>query len=168
MSSLKTLYIVRHAKSSWDYEGISDLDRPLKLKGIRDAYEMARRVKIECQFPDLLISSPAIRALHTAEIFTRVLELNHNKLCIDEKIYGSGLGVIKKLLSDQDESIKRLMIFGHNPDFSELATILSGKPYIELPTCGVVRFDFEVSQWALISSKNMKNMILDSPKKELS
>lgn len=166
MPSFKTLFIVRHAKSSWDYENISDVDRPLKHRGIRDAYEMARRVKIERQFPDLLISSPAIRALHTADIFTRVLELNFSKLRIDERLYGSGLGVIKKLISEQDDSIKKLMIFGHNPDFSELATALSGKPYIELSTCGVVRFDFDTSQWSSISGDNMKNMILDYPNKD--
>ncbi len=148
MPSFKTLFIVRHAKSSWDYENISDVDRPLKLKGIRDAYEMARRVKIERQFPDLLISSPAIRALHTADIFTRVLELNLSKLRIDERLYGSGPGVIKKLISEQDDSIKNLMIFGHNHAITAFVNTY-GSQYIDnVPTCGVVIIEFDINKWS--------------------
>jgi phosphohistidine phosphatase len=163
---LKTLFIVRHAKSSWDLENISDIDRPLKLKGIRDAYEMARRVKIERQFPDLLISSPAIRALHTADIFTRVFEMKYAQLKIDERIYGGGSGIIKQLISEQVSSVKRLMIFGHNPDFSELASVLSGKSYFEVPTCGLVRIVFKAADWASVSNENMQSMSFDFPKKE--
>ncbi len=166
MSSSKTLFIVRHAKSSWDYENISDTDRPLKHKGIRDAYEMARRVHIERLIPELILSSPAIRALHTADIFVRVFEIKYTNLKIDERIYGSGVGVIKKLIGEQDDQFNRLMIFGHNPDFSELATVLSGKPYINIPTCGLVRLDFDVSTWASISKDNLKAMSMDFPKKE--
>ncbi|MBN1117730.1 MAG: histidine phosphatase family protein [Bacteroidales bacterium] len=166
MSSFKELFIVRHAKSSWDYENISDIDRPLKLKGIRDAYEMARRIKIERKIPDLMISSPAIRALHTADIFMRVLEDKYSKLKIDERLYGSGVGVIKKLLAEQTNSIKVLMIFGHNPDFSELATVLSGSSYLELISCGVAYLKFETSDWSSVSHENIKEFKIDSPKNE--
>lgn len=164
--TLRTLFIVRHAKSSWDLENISDIDRPLKLKGIRDAYEMARRVKIERQLPDLLISSPAIRALHTADIFTRVFEIKYAQLKIDERIYGGGIRIIKKLISEQVSTVKRLMIFGHNPDFSELASVLTGKSYFEVPTCGLARIVFKAPDWASVSSENMQSMSLDFPKKE--
>ena len=166
MSSTKTLFIVRHAKSSWDYEDISDVDRPLKHKGIRDAYEMARRVKIERVIPELILSSPAIRALHTADIFTRVFEIKFAKLKIDGRIYGSGVGVIKKLIGEQDNKINRIMIFGHNPDFSELATVLSGKPYIDIPSCGLVRLDFDATIWESISKDNLSAISFDFPRKE--
>jgi phosphohistidine phosphatase len=166
MSSKKTLFIVRHAKSSWDLENISDIDRPLKLRGIRDAYEMARRVKIERQIPGLLISSQANRALHTANIFVRVFEINYDNLKIDERLYGTGVGVIRKIISEQPASVKRLMIFGHNPDFSELATVLTGDHYFEVPTCGIVKIDFDAADWASISHENMKSMSFDYPKKE--
>lgn len=166
MSTKKTLFIVRHAKSSWDLENISDIDRPLKLRGIRDAYEMARRVKIERQIPDMLISSQAIRALHTADIFVRVFEINYDNLKIDERLYGTGVGVIRKIISEQPASIKRLMIFGHNPDFSELATVLTGEHYFEVPTCGIVKLEFDAADWASISHENMKKMSFDYPKKE--
>ena len=73
MKQNKILHVVRHAKSSWDYDGIADIDRTLKSKGIRSAYEISRKMKLSQQLPQLIISSPAIRALHTAVIFARVL-----------------------------------------------------------------------------------------------
>lgn len=167
MSSEKLLYIVRHAKSTWDYENISDIDRPLKLRGIRDAYEMARHIKIECKVPCQVISSPAIRALHTADIFMRVFEIKYSRFKIDERLYGSGIGVIKKVISEQENSLKTLMIFGHNPDFSELATVLSGKSYFEIPTCGVVSLTFDAPDWESISHINLKLINFDYPKKPL-
>jgi phosphohistidine phosphatase SixA len=87
----KELFIVRHAKSSWDLENISDIDRPLSLRGIRNAYEMARHLKIERNIPELFISSPANRALHTATIFLNVFELLFDKLKIDNRLYGLGV-----------------------------------------------------------------------------
>lgn len=167
MTEVRTLFIVRHAKSSWELEEISDIDRPLKLKGIRDAYDMARRVKINHEIPDLIISSPANRALHTAIIFTGVLEVKHSHLKVDERLYGSGIGVIRKVLSEQDSSLKSIMIFGHNPDFSELATVLSGNEFIEMPTCGVFRISFKTGDWKSISSETAIENQLDYPKSNL-
>ncbi len=166
MPKRKTLFIVRHAKSSWDLENISDIDRPLKLRGIRDAYEMARRVKIERQMPELLISSQAIRALHTADIFVRVFDYKYEKLKIDERLYGTGASVIQQVISEQDASLKSLMIFGHNPDFSELATVLTGGAYLEVPTCGIVKIEFDTPDWTSLSQENLKYMNFDFPKKE--
>ena len=166
MSEERNLFIIRHAKSSWDIESLSDVDRPLKLRGIRDAYDMARRIKINRSFPNLLISSPAIRALHTANIFARVLEVKFSSLLIDERLYGSGVGVIRKILSELDSSIKNLMIFGHNPDFSELATVLSGEDFLDLPTCGVYQLTFKSSDWHSISHQNRTDIHFDFPKKE--
>jgi phosphohistidine phosphatase len=166
MTSEKTLIIVRHAKSTWEYENISDIDRPLKLKGIRDAYDMARKTKIERLIPGIVISSPAIRALHTADIFIRVLEIKYSKLKLDERLYGTSVGVIKKVIGEQDDALKSLMIFGHNPDFSELATVLSGNDFIEIPTCGLVKITFDSPDWKSIGSSTVKDIFIDFPKKD--
>jgi phosphohistidine phosphatase len=166
MSSERILFIVRHAKSSWDYEDVSDLDRPLKLKGVRDAYETARQIKLDGNLPVRLISSPAIRALHTASIFMRVLELKFTYLAIDERLYSSGVSVIKKVISEQDSHITKLMIFGHNPDFSELASALSGKPYVEMPTCGLCKIFFDTDNWGSISSSQVKEVVYGYPVNE--
>lgn len=168
MSTKRTLLVVRHAKSSWEMEGVSDIDRPLKHRGIRAAYEMSRRLKIECLVPEKLIASPANRALHTAVIFNRVFEHRNAKLFIDERLYATGVSTIMRLISEQDEACKRLMIFGHNPDFSELSSRLTGSSYIELPTCGVCCIHFESASWGSISAANMIDYYTDKPKnKEL-
>lgn len=163
MESERILFIVRHAKSSWEYDNASDIDRPLKPKGIRDAYEVARKMKLERIMPDLLISSPAIRALHTATIFLRVFELKFQQLSIDERLYGSGVGVIKKIIGEQDANHNQLMLFGHNPDFSELAAALTGKAYIDLPTCGLCKISFNSPDWESISSANVVEVTYGYP-----
>ena len=166
MSFIKTLYIVRHGKSSWDYENISDIDRPLKLRGIRNAYEMARRLKIDCNVPELFISSPANRALHTASIFLNVYELSYSNLQVDERLYGSGLSEILEVVKSQHPTVNKLMIFGHNPDFSELASTFAKNSFVNLPTCGIAIFEFKCSLWEEISKENLENEYYDFPKKE--
>ncbi|MBN1950443.1 MAG: histidine phosphatase family protein [Bacteroidales bacterium] len=166
MPAKKELFILRHAKSNWDLEEISDMDRPLKLRGIRNAYEMARRMKIERRIPQLFISSPANRALHTASIFLRVLEISYNKLLVDERLYGRGTDEILELITSQDNSINKLMIFGHNPDFSELVRRYAKNQVFELPTCGLAKFTFSCQKWSEISKELQTNEFFDFPKKE--
>ncbi len=165
MASKRYLYIVRHAKSSWDYEEVSDMDSPLKLRGIRDAYDMARTVKIEYGLPSLFISSPANRALHTANIFLRVFGAKFSLLNIDERLYETGTGVVRKLISEQSDEVSSLMIFGHNPTFSELASVLSSELYVDMPTCGIYRIEFDTPNWELIAKENMTDVSFVYPKK---
>ena len=162
----RVLYIVRHAKSSWDYEEISDIDRPLKHRGIRNAYEMARRLKIERNIPELLISSPANRALHTATIFLTVFEKDYSGLRIDHHLYGQGMNSVLNTIMAQPPEIKKLAIFGHNPDFSQLVAQFVSEPFIELPTCGMAVFTFNCNSWSDISKDTVVSELVDFPKKE--
>lgn len=166
MSSKRILYVIRHAKSSWDYEGVADLDRPLKYRGISNAYEMARRLKINRDHPDFIISSPAIRALHTAMIFKKVFNLPDKHLIINSALYSCGPDEILDVIKSQDAAIKRIMIFGHNPDFSELVSHLTKKIHLDLPTCGMARLEFDAGDWNSISLENVKSEHVDFPKKE--
>jgi phosphohistidine phosphatase len=162
----KSLFIVRHAKSTWDYENISDIDRPLKLSGIQDAYEMARRLKINGNVPEYLISSPANRALHTANIFLNVLGLSYDRLRIEPQFYSKGTEEIFSFIKSMSSSWHKVMIFGHNPDFSELARQFARQPFLELPTCGIIIFTFECKEWADINKDNLKTESIDFPKKD--
>jgi phosphohistidine phosphatase len=166
MPTKKVLYIVRHAKSSWDYENISDIDRPLKLKGIRNAYEIARQLKIERNIPEFFISSPANRALHTACIFLNVFEISFDKLKINPVLYGDGITGILQVIGSQPSTLRKLMIFGHNPDFSDLARTYVKQPLLEIPSGGVVILTFDSMEWSNISRENLKNEIFSFPKKE--
>jgi phosphohistidine phosphatase len=162
----KELFIVRHAKSSWDIENISDIDRPLSLRGIRNAYEMARRLKIERNVPEVFISSPANRALHTAAIFVTVFELQYEKLRIDTRLYGHCMPDMVDILASQPADIRKIMIFGHNPDLTEFARLFAKKPIFDLPTCGLVQFTFNCKNWSEIGKESLTSEFMDFPKKE--
>ena len=166
MSKEKVLFIVRHAKSSWDIENISDVDRPLKLRGIRDAYEMARRLKINRIYPQYFISSPANRALHTANIFMTVFEVDYKNFCIEPRFYEKGAKTILEVIRSQPTEIDNLIVFGHNPDFSELVRGFANESFFELPTCGVVILKFACDSWKEISKNNLTSEFFDYPKKD--
>jgi phosphohistidine phosphatase len=166
MPTKKVLYIVRHAKSSWDYENISDIDRPLKLKGIRSAYEMARELKISRNVPESFISSPANRALHTACIFMGVFEVSFEKLKIDPVLYEKGADGILQVIKSQPSNLRKLMIFGHNPDFTDIARSLVSQPLLEIPSGGIVILTFDTLNWSEISRDNLKSEVFNFPKKE--
>lgn len=167
MGKSRILHIVRHAKSSWDYEDISDLDRPLKVRGIANAHEMARRMKIRNTLPSLLISSHANRAFHTAIIFARVIELPFNQLRIDPDLYGSDVETIYHVIKNLDDKYRSVMIFGHNPEFSNLANFLTRDPMDDIPTCGMVSITFDTDKWKEIGKDRVTDVFFDFPKKEM-
>lgn len=100
MNKHKTLIIVRHGKSEWDYNELTDIDRPLAERGVGNSYKMAKRLFKKNITPDLLISSPAIRALHTAIIFSREMEIPLSKLKVNETLYFSSENEILSLVQD--------------------------------------------------------------------
>jgi phosphohistidine phosphatase len=162
----RELFIVRHAKSSWDIDNISDIDRPLILRGIRNAYEMARRLKIERNIPEKFITSPANRAMHTASIFINVFELPFEKLIIDNRLYEHGIQDILSVIKTEPSKTRKLMIFGHNPDISGLLKLFTKKPLTEIPTCGILIFTFECNEWKDIIKSAVTSEFMDFPKKD--
>jgi len=167
MKKRKTLQIVRHAKSSWDYNDISDIDRPLKLKGIQSAYEMARRIKIRNALPELIITSPANRAIHTAIIFARVFEFPLSKIKVEENLYATEEDFITDLIKKTDNSISSLMVFGHNPELTNLVNIFVKNTIENISTAGIVTLIFDIEKWKDISKKKLVSEQFDFPKKNL-
>jgi phosphohistidine phosphatase len=165
MKNLKRFTIVRHAKSSWEYDGVSDLDRPLNNKGILDSNRMAGALDQEKYFPDKIISSPANRALHTAVIFARVMEYPFYKITIDQTIYGAYEDEIIRMLKGMDNDWRSVMIFGHNPVVTNLTNMFLKKSIDNLPTTGVASFLFNTEYWDEISPASVKTEFLDYPKK---
>jgi phosphohistidine phosphatase len=161
----KKLYIVRHAKSSWDYEDISDIDRPLSLRGINDAGLMADRLKSRRNIPSLIMTSPACRALHTATIFARTFNLPWEQLRIVEKMYPGSVDDMLKILEKVENSYPSVMIFGHNPAFTEFANYFLSQPVDNVPTAGVVALNFPGDNWKDL--KHLQPVIedFDFPKK---
>jgi phosphohistidine phosphatase len=159
---MKTLYLVRHAKASRDDPKLADRDRPLNERGLRDAPAMAKRMAKKKVEGALLVSSPALRALTTAQLFADALGRARESIVIDERVYAASVDELLAVIHDLDDRHDSAMLFGHNPEFSELASRLAGKA-VEMPTCAVARFGFDVHDWAGIGSQAAERFTLDEP-----
>jgi phosphohistidine phosphatase len=166
MKHLRVLHVVRHAKSAWDYNDVADIDRALKPRGIKNAYEISRELKLNDLIPKKIISSPANRALHTAVIFARVFGYSLNHLEISNILYESSLEKIMDLIRNTQDEYKSLMIFGHNPDVTDLANHYLDPSIDNVPTSGVVTLKFSASNWKLIDRRNFEGHLFNFPNKE--
>lgn len=144
-----TLYLVRHAKSSWSHPGLRDHDRPLNDRGLRDAPRMAQLlVEHQGARPDLLVSSTAKRALSTAVYFAEAFGIDTEDIQREPRIYEAYPEDIVRLLSEMPESAKTVMLFGHNPTFTIFANMFAGDDLIEnVPTCGIVKIVSSAPDW---------------------
>jgi phosphohistidine phosphatase len=160
---MKTVWLVRHAKSSWDIDLLDDINRPLNNRGYQDAVDMAQRMKKKVGEP-LLVSSPAIRAVSTALIFAQHFGIDPSQIRIRATLYGTSPTQYCSTMAAQADEINELFIFGHNPIISETANFLSGTTISEIPTCGIVGIAFEESTWKKAISGMGKIIHYDFPK----
>jgi phosphohistidine phosphatase len=163
---MKTLYLVRHAKSSWDYPELDDIDRPLSKRGKRNAPEMGKRLAAQNILPQLLITSPAKRALATARRIADEIGFPRESIKLDEKLYLASVEDIVAVIRKADEAAGSLMLFGHNPGFTDAANRLCGSDIYNIPTGGVVGIQFEVDSWADVVEGEGRFLFFDFPKKE--
>ena len=162
---MKYLFLTRHAKSSWGNPGLADIDRPLNERGKKAAPFMGKLIVDKGEKPDLLISSPANRALSTAKAFGGAMGLVENDIIIDRTIYGAGAQQLLELVQDQDDLYKSIMLFGHNPTFTSFVNLLTGNNIMNVVTCGVIRIDFEFSSWTNIDFGSGRLVYYEYPKK---
>lgn len=161
---MKTLYINRHAKSSWANMGMADFDRPLNNRGENDAPMMGKRLKEKGVIPDHILSSPANRAISTARTIATEIGYLLENIKEDRNLYHASDVSILEIIKQQDDENDSLIIFGHNPGFTDLASILSGRWFDNIPTCGIVALKFKVSKWNEISAGNGEISFFDYPK----
>ena len=164
---MKTLYLVRHAKSSWKYPQLTDFDRPLNKRGQRDAPEMGRRLKDREVVPDLLLASPANRALTTCHEIARKIGYPQQDIQTNENIYHAGTGTLLRIVQKVPDSYQSLMLFGHNPGFTDFANELAGTEIWNIPTCGIFACTFSVTRWSDIDFGKGRMVFYDYPKKDL-
>lgn len=146
---MKTLILVRHGKSSWEYS-VGDKDRPLLERGINDALLVSDKFHEGNLKIDSIFSSPANRALHTAMIFCRQLYFSLDKFRTTEWLYDFSGEEVLQFVKELDNDLETVMIFGHNHAFTFIANSL-GNTYIEnVPTSGLVQLKFDVNDWASI------------------
>ena len=141
---MKTLFLVRHAKSSRDEPSLPDKDRPLNDRGKRDAPKMGERLAKRDVVPNLILSSPAKRALNTTQIIAKKLDYKLADIVVDERLYATAADDLLHVIRKLGTKPKSVMLFGHNPELTELAHSLSNK-ITHLPTCAVAEFTFDVN-----------------------
>jgi phosphohistidine phosphatase len=151
---MRLLSLIRHAKSSWDYPELGDFERPLNARGRRDAPEMARRLAVELERPLRLVSSPALRAITTAQIFADTLGLKLADIRIEPRIYDATLGTLLHLVNSLDDGDPHVVLFGHNPGFTDLAQLFADPPFGEMPTCGALTLRFEAPLWREVAPRS--------------
>jgi len=141
----RTLYLLRHAKSSWKDASLRDFDRPLKSRGREAAKQIGKRLASEKPQPVLVVCSPAARTRETAEIV-----LKHSGLKVDvlfaQRIYEASLRDLLHVVSDIPDDKEVVMMIGHNPGFEELVSYLSGE-YRRMPTCALAKIRLDVGTW---------------------
>ncbi len=163
-----TLYLVRHAKSSWGNPGLRDHDRPLNERGLHDAPRMAQLLVDQGVQPDLLVSSPAKRALTTAFFFAEAFKLEANEVLREPNIYEAFPQEILRIISALPASAQTVLLFGHNPTFTEVANHFIENDFIEnVPTCGVVKITSTAASWPEFYEGNSKVAACYFPKEVL-
>lgn len=161
---MKELIIVRHAKSSWKDAGLNDRERPLNKRGQQDAPEMGAHLARRKHRPDLIVSSPAVRALETARIIAKRLSYPRKKIAVLDRLYGAGIVELLDVIRSADDSVTTLMLFGHNPGLTELANHLGPRPIPNLPTCGVLHLGFDADTWSTVGYARGDEVLFDFPK----
>ena len=161
---MKTLTLVRHAKSSWKDASLGDRKRPLNKRGKRDAPVMGRRIAAHGIRPSLIISSPAKRAWTTAQIIARELGYPLEFLQREEQLYLASLDDFLDVLVAQDEGFNSVMVVGHNPGMTDFANFLSPGLTHNLPTAGVVSVEIDQEHWKLYDRPQTRLLVHDYPK----
>lgn len=161
---MKKIILIRHGKSAWDYPELTDHERPLAERGLRDVPEMAARLKEKGFFPDLILSSTAVRAAHTAELIAEGLGINHGQIRFQDNLYHSSAGLLQKVLQGQDDQHELIFLVGHNPGMNELIWHLGGDME-NLPTSGMFGFTILDHRWMNVKPEYAKPWFFDYPKK---
>ena len=163
---MKTLLLVRHAKSSWDNAQLNDMDRPLNDRGKRDAPVMAQRliqanIKIE-----LFVSSPARRARSTAEIFIREFGGKTTDILLIPDLYHASLPTFKEVVSGLDEKAGSAALFSHNPGITAFVNTLTSVRLDNMPTCGIFAVTSLAATWSEFLTSGTTFWFFDYPKRE--
>jgi phosphohistidine phosphatase len=165
---MKTIYLVRHAKSSWNYPELDDFERPLNKHGRRSALLMGTILNKRKAAPDLVISSPANRAAMTARMLADAIRYPLDKIQYSETIYMSDKHVLLQFIGNIDDSVNQAMVIGHNPGLTELANCIGDQPIDNIPTGGICRMDLKITSWKEAREHGAKLRFLEFPKKHAS
>ena len=161
---MKVLTLVRHAKSSWKNAYLADVDRPLNKRGQRDAPMMGKRLAQRGYYTDALVSSPAVRALATAEAIAIEIEYPWEEIVVDQRLYGADVTDWLEVIHNLDNVLDHVMCIGHNPGLTDLVDYLAPYQVGHVPTCGIVELTLDVDRWSLVGRVEPAAVSFDYPK----
>ena len=161
---MKTLTIVRHAKSDWGNDNLDDMHRPLSESGYMDAHAMAKLLIKKINAPDCWLCSPAIRAYSTAIIFADAFKYDAEKLILKKKIYEANIKSLKLVINQIPDNFSNTILFGHNPGLTNFFNEISDSYADNIPTCGVLHLIANVNKWKDIFTKKMETDFTIYPK----
>jgi phosphohistidine phosphatase len=161
---MKTIILIRHAKSSWKFEELKDIERPLKKRGIADASLMAS-IFHEMQLrPGKIISSPAVRALATAKAFASEEKIPENEIVVNQQLYLESKTKMLNIVNALDDGIQTVVLVGHNPALTDFANALTNGDIENIPTSGMVGIGFECESWKEVERGKGKQLFFEVPK----
>ncbi|MFO8148580.1 MAG: SixA phosphatase family protein [Bacteroidota bacterium] len=143
---MKRLILVRHGKSSWEHN-LEDEQRPLKKRGFKDGELVSTAFQEFAEYPLIIWSSPAVRALETAKIFKKILNIKDEHFFIKPSLYTFSSRDLFSQIQHCDPEIENLMVFGHNPAMTVLVNDLGDKAFVSIPTTGLTVIDFKTNSW---------------------
>ena len=145
---MKSLYLLRHAKSSWAEHGLSDKQRPLSERGLHDAPMMGERFNSRGESIDRIISSPALRAHTTAQMFAEAAGYPPGDIVVEADLYFLGSGSIQDVILGQEDQVKSIMLVFNNPDITYFVNAIDYEVSIDnVPTSGLIKLNCDIEQW---------------------
>lgn len=162
---MKTIYLIRHAKSSWTDASLKDFDRVLNERGEKDAPKMAKHLMKKVKSPDVFISSPAKRAKRTSKIFANEFNFDTDKIIYYDELYLASPLQIFNIILNIDDKHSSAAIFGHNPGITELANALIEDVSIDnISTCGVFALTADCNSWKDFENCKKTLLFFDYPR----
>jgi len=163
---MKTLLLIRHAKSSWDDSTLSDFERPLNERGKEDAPMMADRLKHKKIKVERFVSSPAKRAKKTAKIFMKELGVNEKELILKPSLYEASAADFYNTIEKLDDNEDIFALVSHNPGITDFINTLECSEVYNMPTCAVYAIEINIKQWKDFKDAKKHLLFFDYPKNE--
>jgi phosphohistidine phosphatase len=159
---MKTLYLLRHAKSSWDDSSLKDFDRPLNERGLKAAPKMGAWMRKQKIRPDVVMSSPALRAKQTTTIVAEAAGLS-GIMTFNEAIYEASSQKLFHLVASFENRVDSVLMVGHNPGFEELVAALTGENK-RMPTAALAYIELDIAKWSDLTAGEGKLKWVTRPK----
>ena len=163
---MKTLYLLRHAKSSWSDPSLKDFERPISERGLKDIQTMSGRFLANQRELQCIITSPAVRAKTTANLFAKAIGFPRSDIAANPELYFAGSAMFLKATSLVDEDYKSAMLVGHNPAITEFVNVMCNAGIDNVPTSGLVELRLPVDYWAEVVEGEAELVDFDFPKRQ--